>query len=299
MSDDTINYLLKQAGRAPLLNKAQEVDLSRQIQAWLTADNPDTRTIKRGQRAKRKLLECNMRLVIHCAKRYQARIKGNPSLSFEDLIQEGALGLNRAAEKFNPERGYAFSTYSFNWIRQSIGRMVDINGSSIRVASHVVHTALAWKYRPEEMTVEEFAESRNLTVKKVKTVLALHARAQVRSYDCKTQADKEDSDSLLDFIAADCPLEDEQDYAQILDDLKYLDGGVLKESLATLEIAEEAKPAEMAKLMGWGRQVVHRRLKDCRSQVREHLPSHIRDAIVGPENGKFIWDNEATTDSNT
>ena len=283
MSDDTINFLLKQASRAPLLNKGQEVELGRQIRAWLNATDPDARTIRRGQRAKKKLIECNIKLVVHCAKKYQARIKGNPSISFEDLIQEGCLGLNRAAEKFDPERGYAFSTYSFNWIRQSMGRMIDMNSGSIRVSNHVVHTALAWRYRPEGMTVEEFAKSRNMTTEKAKQWLELHARAQCSSLDCKVKEDDDRGNSLIDYVPVQEIDDDVEDYARILDDLKYLDDGVLREPLALLELAEEAKSTEIADLMGWGRHEVAKRLKDCRSTVREHLPAHIREAIVGAE----------------
>ena len=236
--DDTINFLLKQASKAPLLNKGQEIELSRQVQAWLTATDPDQRTIKRGQRAKNRMIESNMRLAIHTAKKHQRRIAANPALSFEDLIQEATLGLNRAVEKFDPERGYAFSTYATLWCRQSVGRLCDVNASTIRVTPLVVHTALKWRYRPEGQTLKEFAATRNQEPAKIQQQLDFWQRAQVKSLDVKSQDDDERSNSLVDFIAADLPDDDGEDYAQILDDLKYLDGGVLKESLALLELSE-------------------------------------------------------------
>ena len=131
--------------------------------------------------------------------------------------------------------------------------------------------------------LEEFSAERNESPEKIRNKLQLWHRAQVKSLDCKAQADMDNSDSLLDCIPAEQPIEDEQDYAKILDDLKFLDGGVLKESLAVLEIAEEAKSGEIAELMGWSRSAVYRKLQDCRSQIREHMPEHVREMILGPE----------------
>ena len=118
--DDTINFLLKQASKAPLLNKGQEIELSRQVQAWLTATDPDQRTIKRGQRAKNRMIESNMRLAIHTAQKVSTADCSQPCLIFRGLDSRGDARLNRAVEKFDPERGYAFSTYATLWCRQSV-----------------------------------------------------------------------------------------------------------------------------------------------------------------------------------
>jgi RNA polymerase sigma factor (sigma-70 family) len=278
-----VSLWLENAGRHPLLTPAQEVTLGNQVRAWLDADNPDSRTIKRGQRARQKFIQCNLRLVTAVAKKYTTRIKSNSTVSLEDLLQEGSLGLARAVEKFDPATGYKFSTYAYWWIRQSMGRLCDMNVTAIRVTPLVVHLALKWRYRPEGQTLEEFAAERNRDPEWIQSQLALWQRAQVKSLDVKSQDDDERSTSKIDLIASDLPDDDGEDYAQILDDLKYLDGGVLKESLAVLELAEEAKPTEVAELMGWSPAQVKRKLQDCRSQIREHLPSHIRQAIVGPE----------------
>jgi RNA polymerase primary sigma factor len=117
-SDDLQSYI-NRLTRCNLLTPDEEVRLARRI---ATGD---------GQ-AKERLVESNMRLVVSIAKAY--RSSGIP---FEDLIQEGAIGLMTAAERFDPQRGYRFSTYATQWIRQAIGRAVDNKAKSIRLPAHV------------------------------------------------------------------------------------------------------------------------------------------------------------------
>ena len=282
-SGDAVAQWLANAGRFPLLTASQEVTLGNQIRAWLDIDNPDAKAIKRGQRARQKMIQSNLRLVTAVAKKYATRIKMNSAVSQEDLLQEGSLGLARAVEKFDPTTGYKFSTYAYWWIRQSMGRLCDMNASAIRVTPTVLHMAIKWQYRPSGQSIQDFADHIRQPVDRVKSNLLLWQRAQCSSLDCKANEDDESSSAFVDQISARDSLIDDQGYAQILDDLKHLDGGVLRENLAVLELAEEAKPTEIAELMGWNRQEVKRKLNDCRSAVREHLPERIREAIVGPE----------------
>ena len=120
--DDPVKTYLKEIGRVPLLTAGQEMALAKAARAG-DAD------------ARRALSEANLRLVVSVAKRYAGR-----GLPFLDLIQEGNLGLMKAAEKFEPERGFKFSTYATWWIRQSITRAIADQGRTIRIPVHLVES---------------------------------------------------------------------------------------------------------------------------------------------------------------
>lgn len=158
--DDAVGSLFKQMSRYPLLNPSEEVELARMIQqltileqlpeklendlgrspskaeiaaeVGLTESQLDHR-LHQCRAAKRRMISSNLRLVVSIAKRYL-----NRGVPFLDLIQEGALGLNRATEKFDPEKGYKFSTYAYWWIRQGITRTIANQGRTIRLPVHVV-----------------------------------------------------------------------------------------------------------------------------------------------------------------
>src|SRR6187551_430112 len=120
VSTDTLQLFLKDIGKVPLLTAAQEVELSKRIE--------------RGEHAaKQAMVEANLRLVVSIAKRYR-----NQGLPFLDLIQEGTIGLVRAAEKFDYRKGFKFSTYATWWIRQAVARAIADKGRTIRMPVHVV-----------------------------------------------------------------------------------------------------------------------------------------------------------------
>ncbi len=120
ISTDTLQLFLKDIGKVPLLTAAQEVELSKRIEQGDHA-------------AKQAMVEANLRLVVSIAKRYR-----NQGLPFLDLIQEGTIGLVRAAEKFDWRKGYKFSTYATWWIRQAVARAIADKGRTIRMPVHVV-----------------------------------------------------------------------------------------------------------------------------------------------------------------
>ncbi|MBI5706980.1 MAG: RNA polymerase sigma factor RpoD/SigA [Armatimonadetes bacterium] len=117
--EEGIPSYLSRLTKAPLLTQSQEEELTRAVQ---TGD----------VRARQRLIESNMRLVINIAKTYRSR-----AVPLEDLIQEGAIGLMQAAERFDPEKGFRFSTYATHWIRQAIGRAIDNKSKAIRLPAHV------------------------------------------------------------------------------------------------------------------------------------------------------------------
>ena len=141
MAVDSLGAYLCEIGRIPLLSPSEEISLSRCVISGLQIENTvppgerngqQKRLVRVGQRSRKRMLEANLRLVVTIAKKYKYF-----GMDVLDLIQEGTLGLNRAVEKFDPERGYKFSTYAYWWIRQSITRALDTQSRTIRVPLHL------------------------------------------------------------------------------------------------------------------------------------------------------------------
>jgi RNA polymerase primary sigma factor len=140
LSADSIGWYLSTIGRVPLLTPAEEIELAHHVQAGkklqelgeaqLTARQK--RQVRMGQRARDRMMAANLRLVVSVAKKYQ-----NQGLELLDLVQEGAIGLERAVDKFDPAMGYKFSTYAYWWIRQGMTRAIDNSARTIRLPIHV------------------------------------------------------------------------------------------------------------------------------------------------------------------
>lgn len=279
---DMVSMWLANAGRSPLLTASQEITLGNQVRAWLDTEDPDARTIRKGQRARERMVRSNLRLCVAACKKYLPRIRNNQHLSQEDLLQEATIGLTRAAEKFDPSTGYKFSTYAYWWIRQSIGRLVENNLSAIRVPSTVAQLAMRWRYKPEDQSLEDFAADCKQRPEWVRKALYQYHRAQTSSLNAMVRMDGDGDTTLIDLIPSESglPLE-HQDYADSLDELKQIDDGAIKDALAILEIAETATPAEVGELIGCKYNQVNRELQNLRAMVREHVPADIRERITG------------------
>jgi RNA polymerase primary sigma factor len=159
-SADSLQLFLKDVGKVDLLTAAQEVELAKRIEGG-------------DHRAKQEMVEANLRLVVSIAKRYR-----NQGLPFLDLIQEGTIGLVRAAEKFDWRKGYKFSTYATWWIRQAVARALADKARTIRMPVHVVEKLnkimrTERKLRAEkgrEPTAAEIAVDLDLTVEEVESI---------------------------------------------------------------------------------------------------------------------------------
>ncbi len=187
VADDSVRLYLREIGKIPLLNAEEELALAKQVVAG-----------DRG--AKDKMAEANMRLVVSIAKRYVGR-----GLDLLDLIQEGNTGLLRAVEKFDPDKGFKFSTYATWWIRQAITRAIADQARTIRIPVHMVETInklLRTQRRltqelNREPTNEEIAKEMEIEVDKVEHIMKI--KQDISSLDASIRDDEEDS-VLADFI---------------------------------------------------------------------------------------------------
>jgi len=240
-TEDSIRVYLQEIGRIRLLRPDEEIELARKIAdllqleelaAQFEIDNghyPDTkewaalvemplvkfrRRLMLGRRAKEKMVQSNLRLVVSIAKKYM-----NRGLSFQDLIQEGSLGLIRAAEKFDHEKGYKFSTYATWWIRQAITRAIADQSRTIRLPVHLYETISRIKKTTKVLsqefgrkpTEEEIAESMEMTIEKLRFI----AKSAQLPISLETPIGKEEDSRLGDFIEADIE-NPEQDVAKNL-----------------------------------------------------------------------------------
>ncbi|MGN0298722.1 MAG: RNA polymerase sigma factor RpoD [Lachnospiraceae bacterium] len=185
-TDDPIRVYLKEIGKIPLLTTEQEMELSRQI-------------LEGSEAAKRKLAEGNLRLVVSVAKRYMGR-----GMQLLDLIQEGNLGLLKAVEKYDYQKGYKFSTYATWWIRQAITRAIADQARTIRIPVHMVETINRVSRQSRVLTQElgrepttgELAESLKLSRDKIEEVL----KVAQDPISLETPVGEEEDSHLVDYI---------------------------------------------------------------------------------------------------
>ena len=261
-TEDSIRIYLQEIGRIRLLRAEEEIELARKIadlleleqqrekllqdlkripneREWAQAVGMELPAFRRrvylGRRAKEKMVQSNLRLVVSIAKKYM-----NRGLSFQDLIQEGSLGLIRAAEKFDHEKGYKFSTYATWWIRQAITRAIADQSRTIRLPVHLYETISrikkTTKILSQEMgrkpTEEEIATHMEMTIEKLRFI----AKSAQLPISLETPIGKEEDSRLGDFIEADgeTPEDDvsknllREDLEQVLDSLSPRERDVLR-----------------------------------------------------------------------
>ena len=189
ISDDSVRLYLREIGKIPLLSSDEEMELARRI-------------VEGDKKAKDKMAEANMRLVVSIAKRYSGR-----GLDFLDLIQEGNTGLLRAVEKFDPDKGFKFSTYATWWIRQAITRAIADQARTIRIPVHMIETInkLVRTQRRltqelnREPTMEELSKEMDMEPEKIEYINKI--RQETSSLDAGIGREGDEEDSVLgDFI---------------------------------------------------------------------------------------------------
>jgi RNA polymerase primary sigma factor len=261
-TEDSIRLYLQEIGRIRLLRADEEIELARKIadllelerireglfeqldrdpqdKEWATAVNMTLSAFRHrlhlGRRAKDKMVQSNLRLVVSIAKKYM-----NRGLSFQDLIQEGSLGLIRAAEKFDHEKGYKFSTYATWWIRQAITRAIADQSRTIRLPVHLYETISrikkTTKLLSQEMgrkpTEEEIATRMEMTIEKLRFI----AKSAQLPISLETPIGKEEDSRLGDFIESDGETPEDQvsknllreDLESVLDTLSPRERDVLR-----------------------------------------------------------------------
>jgi RNA polymerase nonessential primary-like sigma factor len=287
MDADLVRSYLRDIGRVPLLTHEQEITLGRQVQELVALEELESeltlraggeapsqeqlaveagltvpllkRRLQVGRRAKERMVAANLRLVVSVAKKYTKR-----NMELLDLIQEGTIGLVRGVEKFDPTRGYKFSTYAYWWIRQGITRAIAEKSRSIRLPIHITETLNKLKKGQRELsqelgrtpTVSELAVAVELPEEEVKDLLC-RARQPV-SLETKV-GDGEDTE-LLDLLSGDGMLPGEMvdgeclkgDLRALVEQLPELQGRVLKMRYG-MEGEEPMSLTSIAKELGMSR----------------------------------------------
>ncbi|MCT0231067.1 RpoD/SigA family RNA polymerase sigma factor [Synechococcus sp. CS-1324] len=290
-----VRSYLRDIGRVPLLSHEQEITLGRQVQELMRLEeaeqelqmrsgskpNPEQwaeslglslpvlkRKLINGRRAKERMVAANLRLVVSVAKKYTKR-----NMELLDLIQEGTIGLVRGVEKFDPTRGYKFSTYAYWWIRQGITRAIAEKSRTIRLPIHITETLNKLKKGQRELsqelgrtpTLSELAVAVELPEEEVKDLLC-RARQPV-SLETKV-GDGEDTE-LLDLLQGDGTLPEENvdseclrgDMRALLEQLPELQRDVLKMRYG-IDVEEPMSLTGIGRILGMSRDRVRNLERD-------------------------------------
>ncbi len=311
-SADMVRTYLHEIGRVPLLTHEQEIVYGKQVQKMMTlltekeelernqecelslkewAANAQlseielNRIIKQGQRAKQKMIEANLRLVVAIAKKYQKR-----NMEFLDLIQEGSLGLERGVEKFDPTRGYKFSTYAYWWIRQAITRAIAQQARTIRLPIHITEKLNKIKKTQRELAqqlgrsaeVGEIAQELDLKTEQIREYLSI-ARQPI-SLDVRV-GDNQDTE-LSELLEDEGISPDHYATQQLLrNDLYSLmaDLSPQQQEVITLRFGlDDGKELSLAKI-GQRMSISRERVRQLEHQALNHLRrrrNHVREYMA-------------------
>ena len=300
---DLVRSYLRDIGRVPLLSHEQEITLGRQVQQLMSIETLEAeiksqtgeapsreqlakaagmsaiqlkRKLQSGRRAKERMVAANLRLVVSVAKKYTKR-----NMELLDLIQEGTIGLVRGVEKFDPTRGYKFSTYAYWWIRQGITRAIAEKSRTIRLPIHITEMLNKLKKGQRELsqelgrtpTVQELSEYVDLPEEEVKELMC-SARQPV-SLEMKV-GDGDDT-ALLDLLSGEVDQPSEQleeeclkgDMRTMLEQLPELHGRVLRMRYG-MDGEEPMSLTGIGRVLGMSRDRVRNLERDALKGLRRH-----------------------------
>ena len=273
MMSDAFGDYLRSIGRIPLLTAQEEVHLGLIVKEWMESAQPSRALERRGRRALQRIVTANLRLVVTVALRYLRRLK---HLAHDpmDLVQAGNLGLLRAAEKYDPTRGYKFSTYGYWWIRQAINRHLQEHNGAIRMPVNLVSLA----NRAEALRhlghdgLDGDAISRMLgeSSERVRYALAVQHRSNTVSLDQQLTASDGEM-TLLDTVSdSRLPCIDE-DYDWMHNQIQQL--SLPERTVIALRYSEDRQRsfAEVARLTGRSKDQVQRLERHALSKLRRQL----------------------------
>jgi RNA polymerase sigma factor (sigma-70 family) len=268
VSDDSVvTAILNACGKQSIPSKNEQLVLGRLIQAGLQPDATPGQ-LRAARRARERLVAGNARLAVKVAKGYTKRLPPGSVLGMEDLIQESLIGLDLAAKKFDPARGYAFSTMATWWCKQAVGRAIQVQSRTIRLTTTALDIQRRWRYKPAEQTLEEFCVEWGYKAETVTTTLSSIAMTECGSLD--KVANNGDGSSLIDMLAdEEQPDLDSLHYTMTMEQLEA--APETSDAIAALQLAQTAKQKEMAEILEVSVKQVPKRLEDLRAVVREHL----------------------------
>lgn len=313
ISGDSVRSYLRDIGRIPLLEHDEEILLGRKVQRLMEIedkrkeleeqhnhkiDNTELATcfdydqkalrrdIREGKKAKDKMVTANLRLVVSVAKKYTRR-----NMELLDIIQEGTIGLVRGVEKFDPGRGYKFSTYAYWWIRQGITRAIAEKSRAIRLPIHVTENLNKLKKAQRELSqmngympsIFQMSDHLELTVDEIKDLMC-KAR-QPTSLEIKIGENRDTA--LIDLLEDETQLPEKilehqyikEDMRELIGDLPEMQAAVISMRYGVGEdIYEPMSMTAIGQLLNMSRDRVRtlehkalRTLKECSSQVSEYL----------------------------
>jgi RNA polymerase nonessential primary-like sigma factor len=312
-STDAVRSYLKSIGRVPLLTHEEEITYGHQVkdmmqlqgarekledelgdqpalEIWAKRVGVNTTelktTLQKGEQAKRKMIKANLRLVVSIAKKYTYR-----NLDLLDLIQEGTIGLSRGVEKFDPAKGYRFSTYAYWWIRQAITRALAQQSRTIRLPIHVVETLNKIKKAQRELTqrsgqtpsIKAVADHLDLSPERVRACL----RHNQKPLSLEMRVGENGDTELADLLEADN--ESPEEFAaqrSLKTDLSKMMNSLTTQEQQVLSLRfglEDGNPLSLQKVgecLNISRERVRqiqkkamRELKRSRGQLQEYLPA--------------------------